>query len=94
MKKILYILAVITLFSCAKKETYTVTESSLMDAKNPLNKLAFNNKIDFYCGMDITKYGVTDTVHYKSKLYGFCSKSCKEEFEKTPEKYLAKKFEE
>lgn len=82
------------LFSCAQKETYSVKESSLMDTKNPLNKLEFNNKIDFYCNMDITKYGVTDTIHYKDKLYGFCSKSCKDEFVKSPQKYLAKKYEE
>jgi YHS domain-containing protein len=40
--------------------------------------------------MDIVKYGVSDTVTYKGKLYGFCSKMCKDEFLKTPEKYLAK----
>jgi YHS domain-containing protein len=41
--------------------------------------------------MDITKYGVSDTTHYKGKLYGFCAKMCKDEFLKNPEMYLAKK---
>jgi YHS domain-containing protein len=91
MKNILYILCITLFFSCAKKESNVVTETtSLIDPKNPLNKLKYDNKIDFYCKMDITKYGVSDTTHYKGKLYGFCSKMCKDEFLIKPEEYLAK----
>lgn len=92
MKKIIYLLCFATLLSCNKKETNTVKETtSVIDPKNPLNKLKYDNKIDFYCKMDITKYGVSDTTHYKGKLYGFCAKMCKDEFLKNPEMYLAKK---
>ncbi len=45
---------------------------------------------DPICGMmaDDTK---KDTVHYKNKVYAFCSKHCKQEFVKDPETYLPKK---
>lgn len=45
---------------------------------------------DPICGMmaDDTK---KDTVHYKNKVYAFCSKHCKEEFVKNPEAHLPAK---
>lgn len=92
MKKLFLIICIATLWSCNKKETNVVKETtSLIDAKNPLNKLKYDNKIDFYCKMDITKYGVSDTVTYKGKLYGFCSTMCKNNFLMKPEEYLTKK---
>jgi YHS domain-containing protein len=91
MKKIIYLLLIVITFSCNKKENNTVKKTkSLIDAKNPLNKLKYANKIDFYCKMDITKYGVSDTVTYKGKLYDFCSTMCKHEFLMKPEEYLNK----
>ncbi len=93
MKNIVYILLlVLVLSSCKKEESKKeVKETSFEKPTNALNNLKYNNKIDFYCQMDIVKYGVSDTVTYKGKLYGFCSKMCKDEFLKTPEKYLEKK---
>ncbi len=93
MKNIVYILLlVLVLSSCKKEESKKeVKETSFEKPTNALNNLKYNNKIDFYCQMDIVKYGVSDTVIYKGKLYGFCSKMCKDEFLKTPEKYLEKK---
>ncbi|MDD5149565.1 MAG: YHS domain-containing protein [Flavobacterium sp.] len=92
MKKVLFLLCATIFFSCVQKEANIVKETtSLIEPENPLNKLKYDNKIDFYCQMDITEYGVSDTTNYKGKLYGFCSKMCKDEFLKTPEEYLAKK---
>lgn len=89
MKKLIYLLLLVIAFSCNKKEANVVKEStSVIDPKNPLNKLKYDNKIDFYCKMDITKYGVSDTTYYKGKLYGFCAKMCKDEFLKKPEFFL------
>ena len=34
------------------------------------------------------KAGVSDTAHYKGKVFGFCAKECKEEFLKNPASYL------
>ena len=91
MNKLLLIICITTLWSCNKKESNTVKEATtVIEPKNPLNKLKYDNKIDFYCKMDITKYGVSDTTHYKGKLYGFCSTICKHEFLMKPEEYLAK----
>ncbi|MGB3452616.1 MAG: ATPase P [Moheibacter sp.] len=49
-----------------------------------------DNKIDPICNMEMKEGMVRDTIHHNDKLYGFCSKSCKETFEKTPEDYLDK----
>jgi YHS domain-containing protein len=43
-----------------------------------------DNKKDPNCGMPVTA-GIEDTVHYKGKVYGFCSKECKDAFLKNPE---------
>jgi len=48
-----------------------------------------DNKKDLVCGMPITA-GVGDTANYRGKVYGFCSKVCKELFLKDPTAYLAK----
>ena len=96
MKRTIVMMMGILSVGCQKSETvtngFTVKENpSLIDPKNPLNKLTYANQIDFYCKMDITKFGVSDTVTYQGKLYGFCAPVCKEEFIKNPEMYLAKK---
>ena len=33
--------------------------------------------------------GVGDTAHYNGKVYGFCSKGCKDKFVKSPADYVA-----
>lgn len=50
-----------------------------------------DNKKDFVCRMPLTA-GIGDTVHYKRKVYGFCSKGCKESFLQDPESYLKEKL--
>jgi YHS domain-containing protein len=47
--------------------------------------LAINK--DLACGMPI-RAGVTDTAHYKGKVYVFCAKECKEAFVKDPGQYI------
>jgi YHS domain-containing protein len=48
-----------------------------------------DSKKDFVCGMPVSA-GIADTAHFKGKVYGFCSKECKEEFVEKPFKYLPK----
>lgn len=55
-----------------------------------LKKLDFAVRKDLVCGMPVSA-GVTDTVSYKGKLYGFCAVECKEDFLKDPEQYLTTK---
>lgn len=50
-----------------------------------------DNKKDFVCRMPLTA-GIGDTIHYKGKVYGFCSKGCKESFLKDPKNYLKEKL--
>jgi YHS domain-containing protein len=93
MKKKIYLFCFAALLSCNKKQENANTvkkTTTVIEPKSPLNDLKYENKIDFYCKMDITKYGVSDTVTYKGKLYGFCSTMCKDEFLMKPDEYLAK----
>jgi YHS domain-containing protein len=50
-----------------------------------------DNKKDPNCGMPVTA-GIMDTVHYKGKVYGFCSDECRDAFLKNPDA-LAKNAE-
>lgn len=99
MKKILVVFSLAALLSCNKEEKKRhphdhphsmESENMYKDPNNPLNKLTYASKLDFTCNMDVSKYGVSDTVTYKGKLYGFCSTVCKDGFMKKPDEYLAK----
>ena len=46
-----------------------------------------DNKRDPSCGMPVSAE-IGDTAHYKNKVLGFCSKECKDEFLKDPEKNI------
>jgi YHS domain-containing protein len=88
MKKYLIIAIVVTaMASCNnQKPADTKTDSSdssmrVVKAKYTLNMV--DSKIDLSCGMPLTA-GIEDTCHYKGKVYGFCSKECKDEFVKNP----------
>ncbi len=83
--------------SCKQKnQVNTLTEKSLVvDSsklleKNPYKDFVFDAKKDLVCGMP-NSAGISDTLHYKDKVYGFCSKECKDEFVKTPAAYLVVK---
>ena len=69
---------------------YDGAMQSVLHPEKAFENLKFDNTKDFVCGMPV-KAGVSDTVHYKGKVFGFCSKECKEEFLKTPSNYLSKK---
>lgn len=59
-------------------------------AKDKFDGLTFASKKDLVCGMPVSA-GVSDTVHYKGELYGFCAAECKAEFVKSPKTYLTAK---
>lgn len=62
-----------------------IINAPLFNSKNLLKadkrtapiKLSSNN--DPVCGMPV-RIGVTDTTAYQGRIYGFCSKSCREKF--------------
>jgi YHS domain-containing protein len=45
----------------------------------PFANIQFASKYDTSCGMPLAA-GIEDTLHLNDKIYGFCSKECKEEF--------------
>jgi YHS domain-containing protein len=46
--------------------------------------------IDPICGMEVDENKVTQKTNYKGQTYYFCSKTCRVDFEKDPEKYIKK----
>lgn len=70
----------------AKKDSTATTNAPMaMQAKFTADMV--DNQRDPSCGMP-AKAGLEDTVHYKGYVIGFCSKECKDEFLKDPEKGL------
>jgi len=59
------------------------TDSSSNKPKAKFTTSMVVNKIDLSCGMPLTA-GIEDTCHYNGKVYGFCSKECKDDFLKNP----------
>jgi hypothetical protein len=73
-------------FSCtsnnqAKENTRVIGSVPAADTVKP-NRFAniqFASKFDTSCGMPLSA-GLEDTLQYKDKIYGFCSKECKDAF--------------
>lgn len=79
----------VSLLSCAQ-ETPKVKHKKSMDApKENLKNVKVVNAEDPICHMKTADY-LKFTATYKNKTYGFCSASCKNEFNKNPEKYAQK----
>jgi YHS domain-containing protein len=83
MKKIITIAFAITAFLACQNQARQGTEAAE-------SHVHFANKTDYICGMEV-QADWTDTCTYKGNTYAFCAASCKEEFLKDPEKYLAAK---
>lgn len=88
MKKYtIIIIAIIVLAACNNYKTEVVKtklpETAIKIIKPKYTMSMVNNKIDLNCGMPLT-YGIEDTCHYHGKVYGFCSKECKDEFVRDP----------
>jgi len=49
---------------------------------------------DLVCGMEVKEEETAATSVYKGKTYFFCSKGCKEKFDKDPEKYILREGSE
>ncbi len=70
------------------KVTETATTEATVDTTAKFTSAMVDNKKDPSCGMPVSA-GIEDTVHYKGKVLGFCSKDCKDDFLKNPEKNIA-----
>jgi YHS domain-containing protein len=95
MKKLIYVIAVLiaaTACNIQKKvEPAAIAPLVLKDTvTHKFTAKDVVNTKDYICGMPVTA-GIEDTVHYKGKVYGFCSAGCKEDFAKSPKTYLTAK---
>ena len=84
--------SLVLLSSCSKQiatSTNEIPPASQSETAGYSN-VRFDSDSDLVCGMPLTA-GVGDTAHYADKVFGFCSKTCKEKFAKNPTKYLAAK---
>lgn len=86
---ILFVL-ILTFLSCkeTKPNSKTTTQpETTVTEEDKYKNVKFDSDKDFICGMPVSA-GVSDTAHYKGKVYGFCAAECKAEFLKNPESYL------
>lgn len=76
------------MLSCNDVDSHTPANNSLQakaDAsphKPDFSQITFASKKDTTCGMPLTA-GIEDTLHLDGKVYGFCSRECKDGFVKT-----------
>ncbi|WPQ60671.1 DJ-1/PfpI family protein [Chitinophaga sancti] len=70
----------------AMRTMYDMGMEKVLHPVTTYENIKFDNNKDPFCGMPITT-GVVDTVHYNGKIYGFCSKGCKDGFMKDPAAY-------
>lgn len=94
MKKLIILaFAVASLTACNQPKQERVQDATQVQHHEPapLNFTAdqVDNKKDPACGMPTTA-GISDTLHYDGKVFGFCSPDCKEGFKADPKSMLAK----
>lgn len=80
------------IFSCGEKQEQKIeinkVESHHHEASTGNLKVKVDNTLDPICEMKTAEH-LSDTVHYNGKVFGFCSKGCKETFAENPEKYVS-----
>jgi len=92
MRKLLHTATLLILaacLSCSSGETsMSKANATATKAAENLKNLKFDYPKDPKCGTPLSD-GVGDSTEYKGKLYGFCSKECKNAFLQNPESFLA-----
>ena len=87
-----FLLVVVLVISCGNQQSKKNPEPNVALLTNAdtvkISAAMVDNKRDPSCGMPVSA-GIGDTAHYKGKVLGFCSKECKDEFLKDPEKNIA-----
>ena len=85
-----FTLMLLCLYSCNSQQQKDAAKNIVIKPVTTAlkeEKIPVDNKKDPVCGMPVSA-GIKDTSYYKGNVYGFCSKECKEEFVKTPVKYI------
>jgi YHS domain-containing protein len=70
------------------KAEATITEATVSKGVKALAQTE-EKLVDPVCGMTVTKESAFGTYTYKGQTYYFCSKACKDNFSKDPQKYLS-----
>ena len=93
INKVILVCSVL-LLSCVNKtekrppvENLPVKDSTVVAKPSPFTIDMVVNQKDPSCYMPLSD-GIGDTAHYHGKVYGFCSKQCKEEFWRRPSYYV------
>lgn len=71
-----------------KEKNITEAKTPVADSAPKFTAAMVDNQKDPSCGMPVAA-GIEDTIHYKGKVLGFCSKECRDDFLKDPEKNIA-----
>ncbi|HVX28572.1 MAG TPA: hypothetical protein VHB70_19640 [Parafilimonas sp.] len=86
MKKLAVILCVMLALgetacnsSNTKEQTKFISAPVDTTPKQDFSDVVFATQKDTTCGMPL-RYGIGDTLHFNGKVYGFCSKGCKDAF--------------
>jgi len=92
MKPVYIIISVLSLAACqqapSQKDNPAMKAIQHVDSsKMKYTTAMVDNLRDPSCGMPVAA-GLEDTLHYKGKIYGFCSDECRDEFKKDPEAHV------
>ena len=87
MKYLTIVFFVFVLASCSQKNKSAESNGNAEKPKTETAKMTFASDKDLVCGMSITSEA-KDTAMVDGKVYGFCSKTCKEKFVRDPKAYL------
>jgi YHS domain-containing protein len=71
-----------------KQADASITEATVSKGLKALAQTE-QKLVDPACGMTVTKETAFGTYTYKGQTYYFCSKACKDNFTKDPQKYLS-----
>jgi YHS domain-containing protein len=86
-----FLTVAVLIISCGDQQSTKISETHVALTANAdtvkFTAAMVDNKRDPSCGMPVSA-GIGDTAHYKGKVLGFCSKECKDEFLKDPEKNI------
>ncbi|HEY3362895.1 MAG TPA: YHS domain-containing protein [Methanosarcina sp.] len=80
--------------STSSTVTQEVSEQVTSTATNSSTDSTSSTVVDIVCKMEINKNTAEFTNEYEGTTYYFCSVSCKEKFDKNPEKYVSSEISE
>jgi YHS domain-containing protein len=85
----LFAVATLLNFSCSRQNKAQENTQSNAEKKITISLSQLATNTDLSCGMKFTSASeVGDTMTYNGKLYGFCSKECRDNFAADPQKFV------